>query len=1181
MKQFKNLILAGALAVGLAGFAVSCNRYGDDIEEIRNELASLRTGQVATVESQLASLQGTVSGLTSAKEALEKTVSGLESQLKSAASSEEVAALEADIAALKAADAALEAKIAEINKTLETFVTKSDLDATLASYATVKEVAEAVAEVQAALNKYVKSNDEAIAAEVAKLEAAIAKAQEEAVAAAGKAFEAAFQTSFDAAAAAANLVDASALKAEVDAYDAKIKAYIAAAILDNGGNVNEEIGAQISEAIANLQKLLSGRLTSVVFIPDLYVGGIEAISLNTFEYSELTVTSDAKTEAYAYVLNSKKEYADRISAGSTPTTIRYHVSPTHLSAEDIEAPKFVFEKATTRAAYNVDLLNVLEYEVNNGELSVTVNKASNVVLPSEDEESTIVTAAVRVPIAEKNLVEGETNAVVYSDYARLIETAYVPKIAALIDHSEKPAKTDGVFADATYDAAGKFVENVTSMYYTYDVKDGRIVSDNTGYHFSAWFDDASKAAYADPNDVSAQGKNENTPVANELLYNQSYDLLQMVTGCYFDGKKHVEITKEELEKYGFEFRFALPVKPYGVGNNKTDQQQFAKIDGSMISAKLPNGVMDNKAAVGRTPVVRVELVDINNNKIVDVRYFRIKWVDKVIIDKFEKTFDDFNYTLSCANFTGTITWSKFVTEVLANVTEGGMSYAEFVNYYDIEKATIASKDHKLNGTGTKNDGVNVVEGNANSNLEINFVEETDSYDQKTASLVWTLTAEQIGTVMTVNGTQTVFEKNVTVTIPTKSTAGALILNLKVNIKLPVLPAFNGTQSTFWEKPGEVANVYPIIYNSPVDVENNIKAGDLGKEYEYVKYEYDFDRLFADNQIVKNMLPCGKWDLQFAYAQSAVSSINGVGYMYGGAFTEPSMLGDGDGHSLRAIVDGPSMALDGDVAAAFEFANFADYDYESDAYDGRSIDDGAWYSAEKAPLKDGAAEKAATHKSVKADITLNVTEESETTGSVWGKSILTMSNERGSYVDDKLFAVNVWAAVNDYNPYLVKTFNIRFIAPFYVNTKAAGKFTDMVVSGSEVKVSDLLTMTDFNGYTVGTTNGTTEKTKYATALWHYYNVDDPQWKLGEAMTNLKKVGDNYEAVEMEAKDATISAKDRFGEGALELSPDKTKVIFKNVSGVPIESNVQIFIPVTITHKWGTFTQYISVTLQPRQ
>lgn len=1155
MKQFKNLILAGALAVGLAGFAVSCNKYGDDIEEIRNELASLRTGQVATVESQLASLQGTVSGLTTAKDALQSTVSGLESQLNalknSAASAEDVAAveaqiaaLEADIAALKAADAALEAKIAEINKTLETFVTLDDLDATLASYATVKEVAEAVAEVQAALDKYVKSNDETVAAEVAKLEAAIAKAQEEAVAAAGKAFEAAFQTSFDAAAAAANLVDASALKAEVDAYDAKIKAYIAAAILDNGGNVNEEIGAQISEAIANLQKLLSGRLTSVVLIPELYVNGIEAIGLKSFGYTEKTVTSTDKKEEWETVVDKTTGVATQYSAGAFPTEVRYHVSPAHLTAADIEAPEFVYESAETRVAVKENLLNVIDWTVEGGELVMTVNKASGARI-SNNTYGKINTAAVRVPIAEKNLVEGEANAIVYSDYARLYETTVTPQIAALIDHSYGGRKEkDGIFECTIFDE-----------------KTGLPIRNND-YHFFGSY--------------SNLQSNSNWYASNEIVYNESYDLMKMVTGCYHDyltidntsyyiGK---EITKEELAELGFEFRFAIPTLPNISGENGTDQQVFAKLDGSIISSKLPNGVTNNKAAVGKTPIVRVELVDTNTDKIVDVRYFMIEWVEKSLTSaSYDKTFD---YTLRCGGFVGEINWEEVVNEILANVGEDGISYDEFLSYYRYHDAKLdASEDNREhNGSGF------VYEPQDTYTNEFTFVTDWWSQHQHSAAFVWTLTDEQIGQVMDINGNLLVKSKHLKVTIPANSGSSEIVLNLTVNIKLPVLPAFNGTQSTFWEKPGEVANIYPVIYNSPT-------------ASEYVRYEYDFDRLFADNQIVKNMLPCGKWDLQFAPTQDVLGSFAGVNYTYQSTINPTGNISTAvstpnNGYMLTAVKAGGLSLLPAGVAAAFEFANFAGYNYGTAAYDGRAITDGAWYSAEKAPLKDGVAEKAATHKSVKADITLNVIETNETTGSDWGKSILTMSNERGKYVDDKLFAVNVWAAVNDYNPYLVKTFNIRFIAPFYVNTKAAGKFTDMVVSGSEVKVSDLLTMTDFNGYTVGKTNGTTEKAKYATALWHYYNVEEPVWNLDQAMTNLKKVGDNYEAdVEMDAKDAKISAATRFGEGALALSADGTKVIFKNVSGVPIESNVQIFIPVTVTHKWGTFTQYISVTLQPRQ
>ena len=42
MKQFKNLILAGALVLGLAGFAVSCDKYGDDIDSLQTQVGALK-----------------------------------------------------------------------------------------------------------------------------------------------------------------------------------------------------------------------------------------------------------------------------------------------------------------------------------------------------------------------------------------------------------------------------------------------------------------------------------------------------------------------------------------------------------------------------------------------------------------------------------------------------------------------------------------------------------------------------------------------------------------------------------------------------------------------------------------------------------------------------------------------------------------------------------------------------------------------------------------------------------------------------------------------------------------------------------------------------------------------------------------------------------------------------------
>ena len=265
MKQFKRMILASTLMVGLAGFAVSC-KYGDDIDEIRKDIESLRTGQVASVESQLSSLQATVSSLSSAKDALQSTVSGLESQLNdlkgSVATAKDVAAVEAkiadlekEIAALKSADAVLEEKIAKINETLKDFVTNDQLAATLKSYATVKEVGDAIAEVTKALGKFTTEKS---------IQEAIDAAQAAAVKAAGEAFEAAFQGKFDAAVEAAKLVNAEVLQKEIDAYDAKIKEFITKAIEENNGTVTEAVAKQVSEELANFKKAVDEVLSTVV-----------------------------------------------------------------------------------------------------------------------------------------------------------------------------------------------------------------------------------------------------------------------------------------------------------------------------------------------------------------------------------------------------------------------------------------------------------------------------------------------------------------------------------------------------------------------------------------------------------------------------------------------------------------------------------------------------------------------------------------------------------------------------------------------------------------------------------------------------------------------------------------------------------------------------------------------------
>ena len=63
--------------------------------------------------------------------------------------------------------------------------------------------------------------------------------------------------------------------------------------------------------------------------------------------------------------------------------------------------------------------------------------------------------------------------------------------------------------------------------------------------------------------------------------------------------------------------------------NKTDQQKFAKLDShenGIMSSKVYTVEGTSATAVGREPIVRVELVDTVNNALVAMRYLKVKWV---------------------------------------------------------------------------------------------------------------------------------------------------------------------------------------------------------------------------------------------------------------------------------------------------------------------------------------------------------------------------------------------------------------------------------------------------------------------------------------------------------------------------------------------------------------------------
>jgi len=1053
------LFVSGAMLAGVSG----CKDYDDDIDNINNRLDELTTGKIASIESQLGSLQTTVTGLESLSE-----------QVASIAGKIDGLATDGDV------QTAIDNALAELKEQLgDTYVTGDLLNTTLLGYATtqsVGDIAGRVSDLESEIGKLASSED--LADQLTKIRGEIETAKNAAVKAAGEACKAAFQTSFDAAVAKAGLVDATEMQDAIDAYDAKIKKYIADAVA-NGGVINQQIASQISSAVAELEGKISGRLTSVQLIPELYIDGIETIELKSLAYKAWKVTSTSETESVA-------QGTAVSTTAQSATAVRYLVSPSVITVDDIKAPSYVFEKAETRAAVSTELMSVENWSVANGVLTVDVKKRAGASLELDADH--IYTAALKVPIADKHLTKGESGTAVYSDYVRITETTVEPRIAALVDKgADKP--NDGEWECA---------------------------EDGNHYHFYATFGAVAK---------------EDAGYVKEFAYNSKVDLLSLVTGCYIDAKGVAhEITKDDLSASGLEFRFSIPALSFKLGDNGTDQQQFAAVaqgeDGSWtLSSKLPGGVTDNQAAIDKTPIVRVELVDVNNaNAVVDVRYFKVKWVREALDAVDLGVLKTFDYTLSCEIFSDDVLWSEMVDLVLGKLGENGMSQNEFLATYAAPE--IEAEDHKVgNVDAVEADGVE---------LYYNF---DVAVDESAAAFVWSLTPEQIGTVMNIRGEQTVKTKTVNVTIPAKNPyQGAISFSFVVNIKLPLLPAIYGYDYSFWYKPGELANVYPIQYN-PTDMDDTVTC----------EYNYELNRIFSDSRIVAPLMSCGKWDVQFAKEDEQPIAD------YAPAFVgnkEPAMSGDYTGYALIKGVE---------TAVKLVY--------------GESMGEN-WYAADPASVyeKDGGY-----YNSIKSSINIQV-----------------LNNAAGIGILTNDAALKVWASVNPYNIYQVSKFNVHFVEPLKINSQLKDAyFVDQVVSGSIIDCSKAFTMTDFKDYIVAkvTTNTTDEKQKYAARLYDYYGVTNVHWELEKAVVNLKKVNGDYvvddsmtaeDAEEAIKNETAIYVENRFGENSL-IHPedDMTKIAFYNKDGVKVEKTLKLFIPVTVSHKWGEVSETVTVELRPEE
>ena len=457
------------------------------------------------------------------------------------------------------------------------------------------------------------------------------------------------------------------------------KQAIADAIEEASENLTYSMNSIRTELLGeiNLLNILCGqRLTSMVFAPTTYIDGIEAIKFSTLNYYDWGTDAtaweaDAPTaKTYTYI-NDKE------------TTVKYYLNPATVSLDAIENFDFVSQDATnekkwTRAAEEAPI-KVAGKSLKNGVLTLNVQKTGNAPLMSETSYGWGTTYSKFPIVALRAKLTGEAvtdkddaaNLFVYSDWARLYESTERPFI-----HNTQ----------ATDDA-------------------GNIIESNTGKQnpLASHFWSFSEAYHGMKKSEKLPTAENSNCITKKVDYNKSIDLTSLVEVCDKSGARY------DLNKFGLKFEFHIMeynLLNQGSTQDWTNQQNFAKLkeDGKTLVATARNGAEGNRDAIGRQPMIQVVLKDVNDpehEKVVDVRYFKIQWVDVQETVDYGPIAKDFEDAYKCGE-----TYQYFIGEEAMNnvYATANMSRDEFHKSYTVNQTLFPSYNDVVNNTNSFDPG---------------------------------------------------------------------------------------------------------------------------------------------------------------------------------------------------------------------------------------------------------------------------------------------------------------------------------------------------------------------------------------------------------------------------------------------------------------------------------------------
>ena len=264
----------------------------------------------------------------------------------------------------------------------------------------------------------------------------------------------------------------------------------------------------------------------------------------------------------------------------------------------------------------------------------------------------------------------------------------------------------------------------------------------------------------------------------KIPYDKEFNLKDLVATC-FGNNGHDEFP---IADYKLSYRFAVASTAYNIeeGNTETNQQKWIKCNDAIEGKYQAEGF--NPEAFGRTPILKVELVDEAGNVVrrgfVKVEFIAEKELDFTVGNEAK----ELTFACNATEASYTIT-EEFIREnVYRKITNGtniGMSHEEFWNIYTTSTAEVKKNNQVFSMSVPK-----IVDG-------------TTEVGTATKKIVWEFTHGELKAIGA-GGSQFVATITVQNKLQSSKYPDKITFKFIVNVKLPVATLESVKNELFWQ-----------------------------------------------------------------------------------------------------------------------------------------------------------------------------------------------------------------------------------------------------------------------------------------------------------------------------------------------------------------------------------------------